>query len=75
VAGVSLGRLFGGAVVVEAIFRLPGMGSLIILGVNNSDFPIVQGAVLVIAVMYVALNLVVDISYGYLDPRVRQSRV
>jgi peptide/nickel transport system permease protein len=74
VAGVSLGRLFGGAVVVEAIFRLPGMGTLIVNGVTNKDFPVVQGAVLVLAVIYVGINLVIDALYAYLDPRIRRVR-
>lgn len=72
VAGVSLGRLFGGAVVVEAIFRLPGMGTLIVNGVTNKDFPVVQGAVLVLAAIYVGLNLLIDAAYAYLDPRIRR---
>jgi peptide/nickel transport system permease protein len=72
VAGVSLGRLFGGAVVVEAIFRLPGMGTLIVQGVTNKDFPVVQGAVLVLAAIYVGLNVVIDAAYAYLDPRIRR---
>lgn len=74
VAGVSLGRLFGGAVVVEAIFRLPGIGTLIVTGVNTKDFALVQGAVLVVALVYVLLNLLVDASYARLDPRIRRGR-
>lgn len=74
VAGVSLGRLFGGAVVVEAIFRLPGMGTLVVQGVTNKDFPVVQGAVLVLAAIYIGLNLLIDTTYAYLDPRIRRVR-
>ncbi|MFC0527685.1 ABC transporter permease [Phytohabitans kaempferiae] len=74
VAGVSLGRLFGGAVVVEAIFRLPGMGTLVVQGVTNKDFPVVQGAVLVLATIYIGLNLLIDATYAYLDPRIRRVR-
>ncbi len=76
VAGVSLGRLIGGTVIVETIFNLPGMGRLIIQeGVIVNDFPIVQGGVLVIAVFYVVLNALVDISYAALDPRIRRGIV
>lgn len=73
VAGVSLGRLVGGTVIVETIFNLPGMGRLIIQdGVIVKDFPVVQGGVLVIAVFYVVLNAAVDVSYAALDPRIRR---
>lgn len=69
-AGVSLGRLIGGTVVVEALFALPGLGRVIVDGALASDFKIVQGGVLFIAVSYVVLNLVVDLLYHVLDPRV-----
>ncbi len=74
VAGVALGRLIGGTAIVEAIFNLPGMGTLIIDSVSAKDYRVVQGAVLVIAVFYVAINAVIDISYAYLDPRIRRGR-
>lgn len=70
VLGVSLGRLLGGAVIVEVIFSLPGLGSLVIRSIENRDFLVVQGAVLVIAVGYVVINAIVDASYRLLDPRV-----
>lgn len=71
-AGVSLGRLIGGTVVVETVFGIQGMGRLIVSdGVVAGDFRIVQGGVLVIAVGYVVVNLLVDLSYRALDPRVR----
>lgn len=73
-AGVSLGRLIGGTVVVETVFGIPGMGRLIVNdGVVAGDFRIVQGGVLVIAVGYVIVNLLVDLSYRMLDPRVRHA--
>lgn len=72
VAGVTLGRLIGGTAIVEAIFNLPGMGSLIITSIGGKDYRIVQGAVLVVAVFYVLINAVVDIAYAYLDPRIRR---
>ena len=67
---MSLGRLIGGTVVVEALFALPGLGRVIVDGALASDFKIVQGGVLFIAVSYVVLNLVVDLLYHVLDPRV-----
>ncbi|MDT0203127.1 ABC transporter permease [Nocardioides sp. AE5] len=70
--GLSLGRLIGSTVIVEYLFALPGMGSMIITAANQGDFPLVQGAVLVIAIAYVAINATIDASYGYLDPRTRR---
>jgi len=74
-AGVSLGRLLGGTVIVETIFNLPGMGRLIVQdGVIPKDFTVVQGSVLVIATLYVLVNAAVDLSYFALDPRIRRGR-
>lgn len=75
VAGVALGRLIGGTVIVETIFNLPGMGTMIVDAVGSHDFRVVQAGVLVIAVFYVTLNTVIDVSYAYLDPRIRRGRV
>jgi peptide/nickel transport system permease protein len=72
-AGVSLGRLIGGTVIVEALFSLPGVGRVIVDGALSSDFTLVQGGVLFIAVLYVLLNLAVDLLYSFLDPRIRRS--
>jgi peptide/nickel transport system permease protein len=69
-AGVSLGRLIGGTVVVEALFSLPGVGRVIVEGALTSDYKVVQGGVLFIAVIYVVLNVAVDALYQFLDPRV-----
>lgn len=73
--GLSLGRLIGSTVIVEYLFSLPGMGSLVVNAANQGDFPMVQGAVLVIALLYVLINAGIDISYGYLDPRTRRAHV
>jgi len=73
--GISLGRLIGSTVIVEYLFALPGMGTLVIGAANTGDYVTVQGAVLVIAVIYVVTNALIDLSYGYLDPRVRRSHV
>jgi peptide/nickel transport system permease protein len=61
-----------GAVVTEQIFDIPGMGRLLIQAVTRRDFPLVQGAVLVIAAIYVLINLVVDLLIGVVDPRVQR---
>lgn len=74
VLGLSIGRLVGSTVIVEYLFALPGMGKLVIDAANQGNYPIVQGAVLVIAVIYVLSNTLIDRSYGYLDPRTRRAR-
>jgi len=71
VIGLSLGALLGGAVVTETVFTLPGMGRLVVQSIARRDFPIIQGAVMLIAVFYVLANLLVDVLYIYLDPRIR----
>jgi peptide/nickel transport system permease protein len=71
VIGTSMGRLLGGAVITETIFRMPGIGRLIVTGVEARDYPVVQGTVLFIAVIFLVINLLVDISYSYIDPRIR----
>ncbi|MDF3308181.1 ABC transporter permease [Rhodococcus sp. T2V] len=74
VAGISFGRLLGGTVIVETIFRLPGMGTLIVESVSRKEFMVLQAAVLTVAALYVLVNALVDISYLYLDPRTRDDR-
>lgn len=71
-AGISLGRLIGGTVVVERLFNLPGMGSMIVDAVQNDNLPVVLGGVLVIAVFYVLVNMIVDFTYALIDPRIRR---
>ncbi len=71
IIGLQLGALLGGAVLTETIFGLAGVGSALFDAIDTRDFPIVQGFTVVIASTYVIVNLLVDISYGYLDPRVR----
>ncbi|MFB4319151.1 ABC transporter permease [Actinomadura sp. 21ATH] len=73
--GISMGRLVGSTVIVEYLFALPGMGSLIIGSADQGDVPMVQGAVLVIALLYVLVNALIDLSYGRLDPRIRRAHV
>jgi peptide/nickel transport system permease protein len=74
-AGLSVGRLIGGTIIVEQIFSLPGVGSVVINAAQKNDYTLVQGGVLIIAVIYILVNLVVDILYGYLDPRIRRAQV
>ena len=71
VIGVSFAVLIGGAVVTEIVFNIPGVGLLIMSSVLRRDYPTIQGCVLIIAAAYVLINLVVDILYTYIDPRVR----
>ena len=70
--GLSLGSLLGGTAVVEVIFSYPALGSLAISAITSRDYPLIQGYVLWIALIYMAVNLVVDISYNRLDPRLRK---
>jgi peptide/nickel transport system permease protein len=70
VMGIQIGILLGGTVVIEEIFSLPGLGSLLLTGVHRRDFPVVQACVLVIAVIFSLANLATDIVYVYLNPRI-----
>jgi len=74
VLGVQLGYLIGGAVVVENVFALPGIGDLAVSAIGNRDFPVIQGVVLVVATGFVLINIVVDVIYAILDPRIRVGR-
>ena len=74
VAGLNIGALIGGALVVESVFALPGIGTLIVTAIGQRDFLTVQGVVLVAATGYVLVNFLVDILYGVADPRVRVER-
>jgi peptide/nickel transport system permease protein len=71
VLGLQLGTLIGGAVITEYVFALPGVGRLVVDAVFARDYPLVQGVVLLIAVAFIASNLVVDLLYGLIDPRLR----
>jgi peptide/nickel transport system permease protein len=71
VIGISVGALLGGAVVTETVFTIPGMGRLVVQSIARRDYPIIQGAIIAIAMTYVLVNLVVDVLYVYTDPRVR----
>lgn len=71
VVGLQLGTLLGGAVLTENVFALPGLGRLIVRSIEFRDYPVVQGALVVVAVMFILVNLIVDVLYNYLDPRVQ----
>jgi len=73
VLALHLGTLLGGTVLVEYVFNYPGLSGLLVEAVNARDYPEVQGVVLVISVLFVALNLLVDVAYALLDPRVRHA--
>jgi peptide/nickel transport system permease protein len=74
VIGFSFATLVGGAVVTEMVFNIPGIGKLIVNSVLRRDYEVIQGTVLLIATSYVLINLIVDILYAYIDPRVRYNR-
>lgn len=73
VIGMEAGHLLGGAVITETVFALPGMGRLLVDAVSSRDFPIVQGATLVLVIMLVLSNLIADLTYGIADPQVSRS--
>ena len=72
--GLQFGNLLAGAVIVETVFSRPGLGRLIVGGILNKDFPLVQGVVLFVATIYVVINVLVDVAYAYADPRIRLGR-
>jgi peptide/nickel transport system permease protein len=71
VVGLQLGHLLGGAVIVETVFAWPGVGRLLVEAITNRDYPLVQASILLITGGFIAINFLVDLSYGYLDPRIR----
>ena len=71
VLGLHLGGVLTGAVITETIFAWPGVGRLLVQSISARDYPAVQGCILLIAATYVTTNLLVDVLYGYLDPRIR----
>ena len=71
VLGLTLALMIGGAVVTETVFNLPGVGNLVVRAVLRRDYPVIQGTLLVIAGIYVLINLAVDLLYTVVDPRIR----
>jgi len=69
--GLQIGYLLGGALIVEQIFAIPGLGTYMLSGITDHDLPVVQGVAIVFVLFQMAMSLLVDISYGYLNPKVR----
>lgn len=72
VIGIQFGTLLGGAVLTETVFGIPGIGTMLVKSIEVGDFPVVQGTVLMFALLFTLVNLFVDITYSYLDPRIQQ---
>jgi len=70
---LQLGSILGGTVIVEQVFAWPGVGRLAVNAISSRDYPIIQAVVLLVSVVFVAINLAVDLLYGLLDPRIRHS--
>ena len=73
IVGLSIGTLLGGSVVIETIFRWPGLGKLAMDAITNRDYPVIQGFVLFTSTVYVVINLIIDICYSWIDPRLRKN--
>ena len=73
IIGLQFGALLGGVIIIEIIFSWPGIGQLLIPAIMRRDYPLVQGCILFIAVVYIFVNLIVDIIYAYIDPRIKYS--
>jgi ABC-type dipeptide/oligopeptide/nickel transport system permease component len=73
VVGLQFSSLMAGSVIVETVFARPGLGSLVVQAIQARDYPVIQGSVLVFATFYVLINLIVDVLYGLINPRIRVS--
>jgi peptide/nickel transport system permease protein len=71
VIGLGVALLIGGVVVTESVFNIPGLGRLVVDAITRRDYPIIQGLILFFAFIYVMLNLIIDVAYTVLDPRIR----
>lgn len=74
VIGLQFGSLLGGAVLTETVFAWPGIGSYTVECITKSDFPVIQAVVLIIATIFVLMNLIVDVIYAFLDPRIKYGK-
>jgi len=74
IIGIQFGRLLAGAVITEAVFAYSGIGRLILVAIMNRDYPVVQSSIMLVVLIFIITNLLVDLSYGFLDPRVRVAR-
>jgi peptide/nickel transport system permease protein len=73
IVGLMMANFIGGAVVTEAVFTYPGLGRLLIQAISTRDYPLIQGCIVVILVLYIAINMAVDVLYAYIDPRIEYS--
>lgn len=71
IIGLQIGGLLSGAFIIESVFAYPGVGQLAVTALQARDFPVIQGIVLLVAVIYVCVNLIADLVYGFLDPRIQ----
>jgi len=71
IAGIQLGYMLGGAIIIEQVFSLPGLGRLFLFGIYQRDFPLIQGGVVFVAVVFSLINFAVDLLYGVLNPKIR----
>ena len=71
IAGIQLGYMLGGAIIIEQVFSLPGLGKLFLFGVYQRDFPLIQGGVIFVAFVFSFINFTVDILYSILNPKIR----
>ncbi len=74
VIGLQMGSLFGGAILTETIFSWPGVGNWLVQGIGRRDYPVLQGGVLMIGSVVMVVNLIVDLLYGVVNPRIRHTR-
>ncbi len=74
IIGIQFGRLLAGVVIIEAVFAYSGIGRLILVSIMNRDYPVVQASLMLVVLIFILTNLLVDLSYGFLDPRVRVAR-
>jgi ABC-type dipeptide/oligopeptide/nickel transport system permease component len=74
ILGIQFGRMLGGAVVTESVFAYSGIGRLSVLSILNRDYPVVQATLMLVVLLFLLINLAVDVAYGYLDPRVQFER-
>jgi ABC-type dipeptide/oligopeptide/nickel transport system permease component len=73
IVGLQFGSMLSGAIVIENVFARPGLGTTLLEGISERNYPVVQGCVFVIAVIYVIVNILVDLAYGFADPRIRRA--
>jgi peptide/nickel transport system permease protein len=69
--GLEFGRLLGGSIIVESVFAWPGLGTLMLTSIGNRDYVIVQAGLLLLVMVFITVNLLTDLAYGFLDPRIR----